>query len=307
MTPRIRLCIAICATLFIAQKVASQNDGATAITPIGEDAFAVMREFFEYDRGIPLDAHVASRRDHDGYVREKIVFCGMRDRVPGFLAVPTEGAGPFPCVILIHGVGGSKEDWWKVESFHSGHALTTSLLDSGMAVLTLDAEFHGERAAGNDFESPEVFIFEKQWFYRARNMVVDSTLDHRRALDYLATREDIDTSRIGVLGYSMGGMMALQLAAVDERISACTSCVAPILKGGTSALGIHNFAPYITNTPVLMMIGREDHRNYSVDDAQAVLDLIPTIDRSLEVFESGHKLPIEWTTRAHEWMSAHLE
>lgn len=302
------LCLVLCAALCITWPAGSQDRAAIPIRPIGKAAFNVMREFFEYDRDMPLDAHVIDRHEQPGYVREKIVLQGVRDsRVPGYLATPTGGAGPFPCVILIHGIGGSKEDWWSEDSFHSGAALTKRLLNAGVAILTLDVEYHGERSANNDFESPEVFVFERGWLQRARNMIVDSVVDHRQAIDYLSTRPEIDDSRIGVVGYSMGGIMAFQLTAVDARISACISCVAPILKEEYSALAVYNFAPFIESTPVLMMIGREDRRNYTLEDAQAVLDLIPGTDRTLRVYESGHKLPIEWTTRAKEWMTARLD
>jgi dienelactone hydrolase len=45
--------------------------------------------------------------------------------------------------------------------------------------------------------------------------------DSVRALDYLATRDDVDPARIGTLGISMGSNMAWWLAAVDERVKAC--------------------------------------------------------------------------------------
>lgn len=309
MKPRIAsLCPLLCAAIFFTSPAGSQDQAASPLRPIGKDAFNVMRDFFEYDRGIPLDARVVARREQPEYVREKIVLRSVRDRrVPGYLATPTGGAGPYPCVILMHGIGGSKEDWWNDDSFPSGGHLTRRLLATGIAVLTLDTEHHGERAANNDFESPEVFVLERGWLQRARNMIVDSVVEHRRAIDYLGTRRDIDGSRIGVVGYSMGAMMALQLTGVDDRVHACISAVAPILKEDNSALAVHNFAPFIESTPVLMLIGIEDRRNYTPEEARAVLDLIPRADRTLREFESGHRLPIEWTTNAAEWMAAHLQ
>jgi hypothetical protein len=70
--------------------------------------------------------------------------------------------------------------------------LTHSLLSAGIAVLALDAQYHGERAANNDYLSLREMYFEKEWFARYRDMVVESTRDYLRALDYLATRPEID-------------------------------------------------------------------------------------------------------------------
>lgn len=186
---------------------------------IGPEAFEVMRHFYDYDQDIPLEARVIDRLEELEYVREKIVFRGTHNsRVPGYLAIPTNGTSPYPCVLLLHGVGSTKEDWWKDDSFPSGGQLTKDLLSSGFAVLALDAEYHGERLLNNDFESPMVFLFEKGWVHRARDMIVQSALEYRRAMDYLGTRAEVDTSRLGVIGYSMGGMMVFSLAAVCNRV-----------------------------------------------------------------------------------------
>lgn len=49
--------------------------------------------------------------------------------------------------------------------------------------------------------------------------------DGMRAVDYLETRKDIDSSKIGVMGQSGGGTLTAYLAALDERLKAsCPSC-----------------------------------------------------------------------------------
>jgi hypothetical protein len=45
--------------------------------------------------------------------------------------------------------------------------------------------------------------------------------DSLRSVDYLATREDLDTTRVGTLGISMGSTAAWWLAALDERVKVC--------------------------------------------------------------------------------------
>ncbi len=290
--------------LSIASK--AQHDSTFTMESIGPEAFEVMRQFFSYDQDIPLEARMVERLEEPEYVKEKIVFSGVRDsRVPGYLAIPKNGTIPHPCVLLLHGIGGSKESWWQDNSI-SGKQLTEQLLASGFAVLSLDAEYHGERLINNDYESPVVFTFEKEWLMRTRDMVVQSVIEHRRAIDYISTRTEIDSSKIGMIGYSMGGMMAFNLTAVEPRIKTSVACVMPVLKEAYSAMAVYNFAPYIKGRPFLMLVGRTDEFNYTVEEAQQLHDLITSTTKDLVFYESGHLLPGEWIIRAIEWMEKYL-
>jgi len=49
-------------------------------------------------------------------------------------------------------------------------------------------------------------------------IAIQTVEGHRRAMDYLAGREDIRAKRIGLVGFSMGGMDAFYLMSVELRI-----------------------------------------------------------------------------------------
>src|SRR5690606_30426828 len=216
----------------------AQNDNTSDMTPVRAEAFEVMRQFFEYDLSIPLEARVVNKLEKPGYVREKIVFRNTTGgQVPGYLAIPKIKTGPYPCVLLVHGLTSSKESWWE-ENSPMGK-LTEDLLASGYAVLSLDAEYHGERVINNNFESP-LSILEKGWFVRSRDMMIQSVIEYRRAMDYLATRAEIDTSRIGVVGYCMGGIMTFILSATDSRVRMAVACVSPIITVPYLPTAVHN-------------------------------------------------------------------
>lgn len=286
----------------------AQGHTEKALEPLGKEAFQVMHHFFTYDKSMPLEARIAGRIEEPAYIREKFVISGPSDaRIPGYLAIPKNGSLPFPCIILLHGIGSSKESWFKPDNFSSGGNLTQQLLEAKYAVLALDAEYHGERLANNDFESPEVFTFEKGWFSRTRDMVVQSVIENMRAIDYLATRSDIDTARIGAIGFSMGGMMTFNLAALDNRVKVVVASVTPILKEPFSPLAVQNFAPYINGKPFLMLMGKKDVRNYSIVEAQQLHDLIDSPSKKLHFFDSGHQLPVDWTKQATTWMVRYLK
>jgi len=58
-----------------------------------------------------------------------------------------------------------------------------------------------------------------------------TVLDSRQVLDYLEQREEVDSSRFGCLGMSVGGIRAMTVAGADERIK----CSVIGLAGGSMA------------------------------------------------------------------------
>lgn len=282
---------------------------------LGDVAFQAILQFYQYDKEIPLDTAVVEIMDQEKYVREKIVFRGARDlRVPGYLAVPKTESPPSPCVLQIHGMTLSKEDFWGSDSYHKGHLLTPALLDAGFAVLALDAQYHGERIIFNDFQSTRVMLFRKHWINRWREMVVQTIVDYRRAIDYLETRKEIDPERIGVIGYSLGGIMSFVLSGVDSRINVITACVSPTLmrqrwpnQHNISAISPFNFVRAIKGRPILMLMGRNDDFNYTVEEARALFDLIEGESKEIAFYDCQHRLPDKHVSKAVEWFKNHLK
>jgi dienelactone hydrolase len=271
---------------------------------VADEAFQAIAQFYDYDRELPLDARVVGRDELPDAVREKIVFDGVRDsRVPALLGIPKAGSGPHPLVLQIDGLTGSKDRWWEEGAWSHGGELTHALLALGIAVLAIDAQYHGERGAGNDFASPGDMSWGPEPLpNRFREMVVQSTVEARRALDYAATRSEIDASRIGVIGISMGGIMTFALAGLDPRVSAAVACVTP--PRTASALAPQTFAPRV-RAPFLMLMGRADDY-YDAAQTRTLYGLLGSASKDLVVYDGGHQLPAEYTQRAVAWLARHL-
>lgn len=306
--------------------VFAQEPSVSDFTPASPDAFAAILQFYQYDSTIPLDAKIVQESMYpEKKTREKIVFTGVNDkRVPGYLELPKSGEAPYPCILLIHGLTSSKDEWWDMDQPAHNAELTQRLLKSGFAVAALDAEYHGERAKDNDYELPDQMIFVHGWFNRSRDMTLHSVLDYRRFLDYLATRSEIDITRIGVIGYSMGGGMTFLLAAVDERVKTAVACVPvpnsktifemvgipftpeTLLASRLSATSPNNFAHAIGSRPFLMMMGKQD-TFYTEEEGNQLYQLIPGPTKELVFFDSGHILPAEWVPKATSWFQSYLK
>lgn len=277
--------------------------GPAPAEELGGEAYNLLKSMYAYDSSFPLNARTVGSFRHGESVFERIVFDSFHEgKVPGLFALPSRGQGPFPVVLLLHGLSGSKAQWLGDEFTHGGE-LSAGLLQSGFAVLALDAQYHGDRAVYNDYIDPGEMLLERRWGVRYANLLNQSVVDYRRAIDYLATRDDVDTSRIGVVGYSMGGHMAFILDAVEPRIRATVACVVPHVSGMPMAPSA--FARDLGSDPLLMLMARNDSF-YTVDQANALLDEVQGINKEIRFFDSGHSLPAEYTTQAVEWLRAEL-
>ena len=138
------------------------------------------------------------------------------NRVPGILMASTNFPGRRPVVIALHGTGGSKGNML---------ALCRKLADAGFIAVAIDGRYHGERKSGkaqNDYNNAIVGAWrgsgEHPFFY-------DTVWDVMRLVDYLQTRDDVDASRIGLMGISKGGVETFLTAAADTRIAVAVPCI----------------------------------------------------------------------------------
>ena len=295
--------LAAVAALSLAAPARGQRPATTAdAAPLQPAALAAVVATLAYDTAMPLDARVLGVARRAASTREKIVFTGWRGRVPGFLALPQGGARPLPVVLLSHPGGMSKDFWWQRGG---GGALTDSLLASGFAVLALDAQGNGERTAGGDYLPLITLFSERRWLRRFRDLSAESAVDYRRALDYLATRPEIDMARVGILGYSMGGVIATLVAATDERIRAAVLCAAALPDSLVHPFRPIDVAPALARPSVLVLAGETDEV-IPMADTRRFFAAVPSAAKRLISYPSGHELPPEYSFDALAWLREHL-
>jgi dienelactone hydrolase len=277
------------------------------VKPYADEAFNAVQEFFRYDQSIPLNVKTVMLEDKGAYTLEKFVFTTSdRSRVPGLLAIPKLKKASYPCMILIHSGTGRKEDWWAEDGWIRGKSFTEKLLQSGYAVLAIDADGHGERAMNYDYVPLTSLAYETKEVYSFTNILVQTTIDHRRAYDYLKTKTSIDSSRIGVMGYSLGGMVSTYLCtqlpdlkvavicASGKEVSLCSPAVFPM-----------HFAPRIKDIPVLLLDGKDDTL-FPASQVEEFGKLLKT-KHKLIFYESGHLLPVKYLDDAYEWINMYLK
>ncbi len=280
------------------------------VARLGEDAFRLLLQVYEYDPTIPLDARIVERIEKDGLAREKIVFRGAQGfYVPGYLQFPPGRRQPAPCVLLLHGWSGSKEHFWIDNNYISGGNMRRALLNEGLAVFALDAQCHGDRIAQNEFApvnpSGPPGVPPRKGYFSQREIYIQTTIDYRRALDYLKSRSEVDSARIGAFGYSMGGTQTFLLTGVDSRIKAAVACAVPADLSPTSLIAPRNMARAIGSRPLLLVAGRNDEM-CPPEEAERVFRTIGNPAAKLSLFEGTHRLRPDFVPHAVRWLKEHL-
>lgn len=118
----------------------------------------------------------------------------------GYLALPTGGEAKKPALVVI-------QEWWGVDDW----IRQQNKRFAGQGYVALAPDLYRGRLAKSPEEAHELM----------RGMPEDRAMaDLKAAVDYLASRPDVDPNRIGVIGWCMGGGYSLALATADPRIKA---------------------------------------------------------------------------------------
>jgi dienelactone hydrolase/lysophospholipase L1-like esterase len=161
-----------------------------------------------------------------GYVLEKVAIDnGVDGEVTALLLLPEKAKKPAPAILWLHSSSPDKNQIITPKTNGGDEALGEVFVKAGYAVLAPDAYWHGDRMGTGPSGSAETSRVEedslfKYHLWKGRTLWGMFVRDDQIALDYLCSRPEVDKTRIGATGMSMGSTRAWWLAAVDERIAA---------------------------------------------------------------------------------------
>ncbi|MBE0542504.1 MAG: alpha/beta fold hydrolase [Verrucomicrobia bacterium] len=133
--------------------------------------------------------------------QETVCLRSQGDELAGVLFLP-ESERPAPVLIICHGAGEFKENYFE---------LCKVLAGRGVATLAIDMHGHGA-SAGERY-----YVNMRQWVG-----------DIRAAIDFLLTHPRIDGKRIGAFGLSSGGTAILEAAMIEPRLKALVALDATV-------------------------------------------------------------------------------
>jgi len=240
----------------------------------------------------------------DGYVLEtwELNLNGI-EPVPAYLARPQKVSGRAPAVLFNHSHGGGyqigKLEFVEGRSYLQPVPYARVFTDLGYVGLCIDHWIFGERSHTTEADMFKAMLWQGQVLWGM--MVYDSL----RAMDWLVERPDVDSSRIGTLGISMGSTMAWWLAALDERVKVtvdicCLTDFHTLLeKKGLSGHGVYYYVPrllkHFTTSQINALIAPRAHLGLAgLQDKLTPVEGLDIIDRELtRVYaEAGH--PERW-------------
>jgi dienelactone hydrolase len=262
----------------------------------------------------PLNPVVSASIKEQGYSIEKIAYESFPSHhVTSNLYIP-EGKGPFPAVLLFCG----HEDISKATPSYQQTAILFA--KNGFVVLVIDPISQGERHQLTDAAGKPLTrggTTEHTLLNEASNLVGTSTpadelWDNTRSLDYLVTRPEVDTSRIGCLGNSGGAMQTIYFAGYDPRIKVIAPCsylatrertmemtgpadgCAQMPGEGKAELEFTDYLLMAAPKPLLILAGRYDFIDYrGTEEAYGELKKAYTVLGSPEkvalfTYDDGH-------------------
>jgi predicted esterase len=265
---------------------------------------ADLLNLYDYDSLAPFDVQEVKSEEKDGVTVHDLSYAGPSGRITAFYIVP-KGDGPFPAVLFMPGAPGARFTFYTE---------AVSLAQRGIASLLPDPPY-----ARPPIE--DVVEFEPT----DKDGIVREIVEMRRGIDFLASKDEIDPSRLGYVGFSWGGSLGANLAAVERRVDSFVLMSAiPRLSADMRQLGEErgasgdlaayqeamksidavNYLPHVAPNALFLQFGSQDTRpspkmGHEVEDAASK-------PKQAKWYEGGHELNDQALAERDDWLAERL-
>lgn len=288
---------------------------------------------------IPLNVRVREKIAKPGYTIESIYYdAEPNDPIPAMLLIPdgVNADRPAPAICVWHQHAGN---WKKGKSEPAGlmadpmHHTGAALAREGYVVLCPDALCFEERQdptrklADGQFERFEFL----RYIVAGKCMAWKNILDMKRAVDFLVSRPEVRSDRVGCYGHSMGSTHTWLIGPWEPRLKCLVgNCCLPTYRAIHREHMLHcfpNFIPglfaygdtpdiaaLIAPRPLLMNFGETDSGS-PIDEVRSGIEIIQRAYDSMHAGENfspfielqtGHVLSDAMWKRTREWFAKHL-
>ena len=250
-----------------------------------------------------MTVEIEERAEEEDWIVERVSFDATYggERVTVFVFLPKAGVAesPYPAAVVFPGSGVIHQ---RGNDAGARRRVPEWLVKSGRAVVfpiykgTLDRG--GELTTDQPSETNRYRDYARMW-----------AQDLSRTLDYLETRDDIDSERLAYWGTSWGGRMAPLMLAVEPRFETAVLYVAGLkFQRALPEADPFNYVTRVT-LPVLMINGRNDFFFPLETSQRPLFELLgtPEADKKWVVYDGGHSVPrTQRIKESLDWLDRYL-
>jgi predicted esterase len=279
--------------------------------PVSDPIFQVYKEQFLYDK-TELNARVESKDESsEEWIKERITFDAAYggERIIAVLFLPKNIKPPFQTVIYFPGGqavfrNSSKE----LESDIEFKTFLSFIVKNGRA--SLYPVYKGTMERTDNALIPLAVGFER-YSHQYTDYLIQIVKDFKRCIDYLETRQDIDSSKLAYYGMSWGGELGAIIPAVEDRLKASVMLAGGFDLVNPRPLPEANDINYVTRvkTPTLMINGKYDSFLPYETTIKPMFDLLGTLDehKELKLYETDHIPPrTKFIKEILSWLDRYL-
>lgn len=254
-------------------------------------------------RGPPAVYQEKEVKEAEGARTVDVQLTGGGEKVSAFLVEPVEG-GRHPAVLFLHPAPGGRSFFLKE---------ARELARDGFVSLLVNAPWADVQAWGRDLAEPGP----------GRDRIVQAVAELRRDLDFLVARGNVNASRIGFMGMSLGAMLGGILASIDDRISAfvlmsglasfadVAAANSPMLKGEAleryrEAMGPVDPVHYIGEAAPAHLLVQYGRRDVFPAEALARFAGAGSQPKTVTVYDASHFLNEEARSDGVDWLIERL-
>ena len=348
------------------------NDEFQDPTEWTRQARSILLDAFHYHPAACDPApEVVARVDAGSYFRERVLISTTQNiRIPVYILVPKNNAGNAPGLVALHDHGGfyfwGKEKVVSVPPEHpelaqfkraayAGRSIADELCKLGYVVIAPDMLHWGERAMylqedpdrirSRTMEVTHEDITEFNARSWAHEELVSRTAltcgatwsgmiawDDMRVTDYLLSRPEVDSERVGCLGLSVGSVRTIFLGAMHPKVRASVAVCwmaeyQPMVRNNVrNGIGFTKLAPGLYGKldwpdlaglhwpGALMTINGLQDRLYPLEAARGAVNKIEAIFSKMNAkdnyqgvfFDGPHEFNLRMQEKAFAWLNQQL-
>lgn len=256
-------------------------------------------------RKCALEVRTLWKRDTQHGTIEKIVFSSEQDHdVPAYVCLPANASRPYTFFICLQGHSSGMHNSIAVDRENETRGIIVEgdrdfaigCMRRGIAAMCIEQRGFGECTDIHDSWTLACHNPSAHAMMLGRTLVGERVFDVDRAIDYLETRSDVDMKKVGVMGNSGGGTVAMFAGGLLDRISyVMPSCCVSSFKDSIMSID-HCICNYVPNLlcyadcsdilcltapkPLVIVSGRTD-AIFPIDSARKSFDKVKTVYKEL--------------------------